>query len=164
MIWVRGFTEPGNFMLYLFFACAEIQAQEKPSCLLENCDDAVVTTEMSVLSKPLTVCSAQPLTGFFRDSYCHTGPNDVGFHVVCAEVNQSFLAYTKSMGNDLSTPSPKYKFPGLKPGDRWCLCASRWKQAKDAGFPTKVVLEATNGKALSKVALKELKESISAAK
>ena len=147
-------------MLFLLISCADIQAQEKkPECLLENCEQVVESVETSVLGKPLAVCSADPLTGFFRDSYCHTGPDDVGFHVVCAEVNQAFLSYTKSKGNDLSTPSPQYNFPGLKPGDRWCLCAARWKQAKDAGVETKVILEATNSKAISKVDRTELIKS-----
>ena len=131
-------------------------AQDNPSCLLEHCKEKETTQELSVLQKPLQACSSSPLTGFFRDSYCRTGPSDVGFHVVCAEVNEAFLQYTQSMGNDLSTPNLRYNFPGLKPGDRWCLCASRWKQAKEAGFPTTVILPATNIKALRTLDKKEL--------
>ncbi|ESA32335.1 hypothetical protein N836_27480 [Leptolyngbya sp. Heron Island J] len=98
------------------------------------------------------------MTGFYRDGTCNTGPNDLGSHVVCAEVTEEFLTYTKAQGNDLSTPMPMYQFPGLKPGDRWCLCASRWKEAHEAGFAPKVVLAATHESALKTVSLEILKK------
>jgi uncharacterized protein (DUF2237 family) len=110
-----------------------------------------------VLGGPLGVCSEQPLTGFYRDGCCHTGPQDTGKHVVCAVMTAEFLAFTKSRGNDLSTPVPAYRFPGLKPGDRWCLCALRWREAYEAGAAPPVVLEATNAAALRYVPLEALR-------
>ena len=104
--------------------------------------------EKNVLGTELQGCCNAPLTGFYRDGFCRTGPEDVGTHVVCAIMTEDFLRYTKSMGNDLSTPIPMYQFPGLKPGDKWCLCASCWKQAYKVGKAPEVVLEATHEKAL----------------
>lgn len=98
----------------------------------------------NVLGEALQGCSDDPLTGFYRDGFCHTGESDTGTHVVCAEMTAEFLEYTASRGNDLSTPRPQWMFPGLKPGDRWCLCALRWKEALDAGMAPAVVLEATH--------------------
>ena len=112
----------------------------------------------NVLGENLQICCTSPMTGFYRDGTCNTGPNDLGSHVVCAEVTEEFLAYTKAQGNDLSTPMPMYQFPGLKPGDRWCLCASRWKEAHDAGVAPKVVLAATHEAALGTVSLEVLKQ------
>ncbi len=109
----------------------------------------------NVLGTLLESCSTSPMTGFYRDGCCKTGADDHGSHVVCAMVTKEFLAYTKARGNDLSTPNPW--FPGLKPGDRWCLCASRWKEALDAGVAPPVVLEATHEKALKYVSLDDLK-------
>ena len=94
--------------------------------------------ERNVLGGPLELCGVAPLTGFFRDGYCCTGPQDAGRHVVCASVTEEFLEYTKARGNDLSSPAPAYGFPGLRPGDRWCLCASRWSEALRAGKAPKV--------------------------
>lgn len=93
------------------------------------------------------------MTGFFRDGCCNTGAGDFGSHVVCAQVTEPFLSYTKAQGNDLSTPMPLYNFPGLKPGDRWCLCATRWKEAYDDGVAPPIVLEATHESALRVIAL-----------
>ena len=107
-------------------------------------DEALV----SVLGSPLQACSRSPLTGFYRDGLCRTGPEDRGVHVVCAEVDAEFLALTKARGNDLSTPLPRAGFPGLSPGDRWCLCAARWEEARLAGHAPKVVLESTHAAAL----------------
>ena len=107
----------------------------------------------NVLGENLQTCCTSPMTGFYRDGTCNTGPNDMGVHVVCAEMTEAFLTYTKAQGNDLSTPVPMYQFPGLKPGDRWCLCASRWKEAYDAGMAPKVVLAATHEAALKTVSL-----------
>lgn len=104
--------------------------------------------DKNVLGTTLKPCCYQPKTGFYRDGFCRTGPEDVGTHVVCAIMTEDFLVYTKAQGNDLSTPIPLYRFPGLKPGDKWCLCASRWKQAYKAGKAPEVDLEATHEKAL----------------
>ncbi|MEB3215911.1 MAG: DUF2237 domain-containing protein [Nostocales cyanobacterium 94392] len=112
----------------------------------------------NVLGEKLQPCCTSPMTGFLRNGMCDTGPQDFGVHVICAEVTQEFLTYTKSMGNDLSTPVPMYDFPGLKPGDKWCLCASRWKEAMDDGVAPKVVLSATHEAALEYVSLDELKQ------
>ncbi|MDA0265707.1 MAG: DUF2237 domain-containing protein [Cyanobacteria bacterium] len=111
----------------------------------------------NVLGEPLQPCSTDPLTGFFRDGCCKTGPGDFGRHVVCAEMTAAFLSYTRALGNDLSTPAPIYHFPGLKPGDRWCLCASRWQQAFDDGVAPRVHLAATHIGALKIVKLENLK-------
>jgi uncharacterized protein (DUF2237 family) len=98
----------------------------------------------NIRSQALQGCSDEPLTGFYRDGFCHTGDGDSGTHVVCAEVTEEFLAYTASRGNDLSTPRPQWMFPGLKPGDRWCLCALRWEEARQAGAAPPIVPEATH--------------------
>ncbi len=111
----------------------------------------------NVLGGPLLPCSVAPLTGFFRDGCCNTGPEDVGLHVVCVEVTADFLAFSQSRGNDLLTPVPEYGFPGLKPGDRWCLCAARWEEARRAGVAPPVLLEATHVAALEICALDQLK-------
>lgn len=97
------------------------------------------------------------MTGFYRDGACHTGPEDQGTHVVCARVTQDFLEYSRSRGNDLMTPRPMFQFPGLKPGDKWCLCVSRWYEAYQAGVAPAVVLSATHEKALEVVSLNTLK-------
>lgn len=104
---------------------------------------------LNVLGEPLEDCSLAPLTGWFRDGCCRTGAGDVGSHVVCAVMTAEFLAFSRSRGNDLATPRPEYQFPGLKPGDRWCLCASRWREALDAGVAPQVVLAATHVRALA---------------
>ena len=111
----------------------------------------------NVLGGPLKSCSTTPMTGFYRTGCCDTGPGDMGVHTVCAEVTAEFLAFSKSAGNDLSTPQPGYGFPGLRPGDRWCLCASRWQQAFEAGMAPRVVLEATHMASLEFVDLADLK-------
>lgn len=98
------------------------------------------------------------MTGFYRNGSCETGPTDLGTHVICAQVTEDFLVFTQQQGNDLSTPRPAYNFPGLKPGDRWCLCASRWKEAYDAGFAPPVVLASTHEAALRVVPLEVLEE------
>jgi hypothetical protein len=103
----------------------------------------------NVLGGPLLPCSVAPLTGFYRDGCCSTGPEDAGLHVVCAEMTAAFLAFSRRVGNDLSTPRPEYGFPGLAPGDRWCLCAARWEEARRAGVAPPVLLEATHEAALA---------------
>jgi uncharacterized protein len=110
----------------------------------------------NVLGTELQACCFDPKTGYFRDGYCKTRIDDVGTHVVCAVVTQAFLTFTKSRGNDLETPFPQYDFPGLKPGDKWCLCVLRWKEALDAGVAPPVVLEATHKIALKYVTLEDL--------
>jgi uncharacterized protein len=110
----------------------------------------------NVLGGELEVCCGAPMTGFYRDGKCNTGSEDRGVHVVCAEVTEEFLSFTRAVGNDLSTPQPSFGFPGLQPGDRWCLCATRWKEALDAGFAPPVVLAATHAAALKYVTLEEL--------
>jgi hypothetical protein len=111
----------------------------------------------NVLGGVLLPCSVAPLTGFFRDGCCNTGQDDLGLHVVCAEMTKEFLAFSKARGNDLSTPRPEYGFAGLNPGDRWCLCAARWEEARSAGMAPKVLLEATHIAALEVCSLDDLK-------
>ena len=110
----------------------------------------------NVLGGPLLACSFDPLTGFFRDGCCQTGPQDLGSHTVCARVTDAFLAFSRQQGNDLSTPRPEYRFRGLKAGDRWCVCAARWLESYQAGVAPPVVLEATHEAALRIVPLKVL--------
>lgn len=112
----------------------------------------------NVLGQELVPCSLDPVTGYFRNGCCETGPHDVGMHTVCAVMTAEFLAFSKSVGNDLSTPRPDLGFAGLKPGDRWCLCAPRWKEALDAGAAPQVVLESTHEETLAIVALGILKD------
>ncbi|MEM9819319.1 MAG: DUF2237 domain-containing protein [Cyanobacteria bacterium P01_D01_bin.6] len=112
----------------------------------------------NVLGGPLETCSTDPMTGFYRDGCCNTGAGDFGSHTVCAQVTEGFLSYSKAQGNDLSTPVPMYHFPGLKPGDRWCVCAARWKQAYDDGVAPPVALEATHEAALQVIPLEILQE------
>jgi hypothetical protein len=111
----------------------------------------------NVLGGALLPCSVAPITGFFRDGCCNTGPHDLGLHVVCAEMTAEFLAFSRARGNDLSTPRPEYGFSGLKPGDRWCLCAARWEEARLAGRAPPVLLEATHEAALAVVDLDQLR-------
>jgi uncharacterized protein (DUF2237 family) len=104
----------------------------------------------------LLPCCFSPMTGFYRDGYCRTGPGDYGLHTVCIEATARFLAFSRAMGNDLSTPVPQYQFPGLEPGDRWCLCVTRWKEALDAGMAPPVVLSGCHISALEFVSLEDL--------
>jgi len=117
-----------------------------------------MTGAKNVLGNELEICCTSPLTGFQRSGKCAIGRSDLGSHVVCALVTEKFLTFTKSKGNDLTTPSPLNDFPGLKPGDGWCLCASRWKEALDAGVAPPVILSATHEKALNFVNLQDLKD------
>ncbi len=112
--------------------------------------------EINVLGGVLSPCSADPMTGFFRDGSCNTCAEDQGSHTVCAVMTAEFLAFSKYVGNDLSTPRPEYRFPGLKPGDQWCLCAGRFLQAAEEGVGPKVNLEATHRRALEVVPLRHL--------
>lgn len=112
---------------------------------------------LNVLGGPLRECSADPLTGFWRDGCCNTGVEDRGQHTVCAVLTESFLEFSRDQGNDLSTPVPEAGFAGLKPGDRWCLCAARWAEALAEGLAPPVILEATHAATLRLVSLDELK-------
>jgi uncharacterized protein (DUF2237 family) len=114
-------------------------------------------SERNVLGGELEPCGTDPVTGFTRDGSCRSGPEDVGSHTVCAVVSAEFLALQRRLGNDLSTPRPQYGFPGLVPGDRWCVVAARWRQAAEAGAPAGVVLAATNARALEVVPLELLR-------
>lgn len=114
-------------------------------------------TERNVLGGELEPCGTDPVTGYYRDGTCTVGPDDVGLHAVCAVMTAEFLAHQRSVGNDLSTPRPEWSFPGLVPGDRWCVVAVRWLQAYDAGVPAPVVLAATSERALEVVPLEVLR-------
>ena len=107
----------------------------------------------NVYGEPLEACSEEPVTGFFRDGCCNTSDQDTGSHTVCVKVTQEFLQFSRFRGNDLSTPRPEFGFPGLKPGDRWCLCAARWLEAHEAGMAPRVFLRATHERALEIVSL-----------
>ena len=111
----------------------------------------------NVLGEPLELCSIKPMTGFYRDGCCNTGQEDFGSHTVCAVMTPAFLEFSKARGNDLSTPVPEFGFPGLKDGDRWCLCAPRWQEAFEANSAPRVVLRATHEGALASFALADLK-------
>lgn len=142
--------------LVLFLACAGRQKdlppkpeaqEEAQSCVLPRAERAPDRTDRNVLGAPLASCSTSPMTGVYRDGRCATGASDVGVHVVCAQVTDAFLQFTAARGNDLIHPSPG--FPGLKAGDRWCLCASRWAEADAACVAPPVVPEATHERALT---------------
>lgn len=116
------------------------------------------TADQNVYGDPLEECCREPLTGFYRNGYCSTGPSDHGVHVVCATVTEQFLQHSKDVGNDLSTPKPEYNFPGLKSGDCWCLCAIRWKDALQRGIAPPVNLRATHRRILDFVPLETLQQ------
>jgi uncharacterized protein len=112
----------------------------------------------NVFGETLETCSDKPKTGFFRDGCCNTSAQDTGSHTVCVQVTKEFLEFSRFRGNDLSTPRPEFGFPGLKPGDRWCLCAERWREAHAAGMAPRVFLRSTHKRALDVVPLKVMKE------
>lgn len=116
----------------------------------------MTTMPKNVLGQPLHACCSDPLTGFYRDGFCRTGDGDAGRHTVCAVMTRAFLDFTRAQGNDLSTPIPAAGFPGLEPGDRWCLCANRWAEALEAGVAPPVVLQATAAQALDVVSFDDL--------
>jgi uncharacterized protein (DUF2237 family) len=118
--------------------------------------ESTVSDARNVLGSLLQVCSVSPMTGFVRDGACHTGPQDIGSHTVCVQMTEAFLQHSLSRGNDLVTPVPEYGFPGLKAGDRWCMCAARWLEAAEDGEAPPVVLEATHARALQAIALADL--------
>ena len=117
-----------------------------------------IAQSVNVFGQPLELCCSSPTTGFYRDGYCNTGSSDYGTHVVCSVMTQDFLEFSKSKGNDLTTPNEAYRFPGLVPGDKWCLCVLRWKEAYDVGKAPKVYLEGTHEKALNYVTIDQLIE------
>ena len=118
----------------------------------------LVEKQTNVLGSELQDCSTDPMTGFYRDGCCNTGPGDVGTHTVCSIMTDEFLEYSQSKGNDLITPRPEFDFPGLKAGDAWCLCAMRWEEARQAGCAPRVKLTSTNIKTLEMVEFEHLKE------
>ncbi len=120
-------------------------------------ENRVKTGEKNVLGTDLVIAGTTPLTGYYRDGFCSTGNADRGVHVIAATITDEFLQFSKSKGNDLITPMPQYNFPGLKAGDCWCLCASRWKEAYDAGVAPPVILEATHERALDFASIDALK-------
>lgn len=122
-------------------------------------ENRVKTGEKNVLGTDLKIAGTNPVTGYFRDGFCSTGNSDRGVHVIAATITDEFLQFSKSQGNDLITPLPQYNFPGLKAGDCWCLCASRWKEAYDAGVAPPVNLNATHEKALEFATLHELEST-----
>ena len=113
---------------------------------------------INIFGDQIEACCHDPVTGYFRDGFCNTDEHDIGSHVVCAEITEDFLTFSKAKGNDLSTPRPEFNFPGLKEGDRWCLCALRWKEAYDAGVAPRVYLESCHLNALSYVTKDQLEE------
>lgn len=116
----------------------------------------MASSDRNVLGGPLAICSMSPRTGFYRDGCCNTGAEDVGIHVVCARMTREFLDFERAHGNDLSTAAPDAQFPGLQPGDRWCVCAGRWREAFDAGVAPPVVLAATHEETLAMIPLDDL--------
>ncbi len=140
-------------LLFIFIQIGATAQQNKPYM---NVSPNGVSAK-NVLGNELESCCFEPMTGYYRDGYCRTDQMDRGIHTVCAVMTQEFLDYTKSKGNDLSTPWPEFRFPGLKPGDKWCLCAVRWLEAHHAGSAPKVDLKATNVKTLTIVELEILK-------
>jgi uncharacterized protein (DUF2237 family) len=120
-------------------------------------ETAPAKQQRNVFGEPIGTCSERPLTGFYRNGCCDTGSDDIGMHAVCVEVTAEFLAFSKAVGNDLSTPQPDFGFPGLQPGDRWCLCAARWLQALEQGKAPRVVLGATHEASLEIIDLADLK-------
>ena len=121
-----------------------------------NADDRADAADRNVLGGTLIPCSTDPMTGFYRDGCCRTGEDDLGVHTVCCVVTEDFLTFSRSVGNDLSTPRPEWGFPGLRPGDRWCLCAARWHEADAVGMAPKVVLEATHERSVEICGLERL--------
>ena len=139
----------------LFFSTALAQqlcGPTGPNCMLENQKPKNSNPRgINVFGETIKICSLSPLTGFYRNGTCHSDSRDSANHSVCATLTKSFLVYTKARGNDLSSPNPRYQFPGLSPGDRWCLCASRWKEAYQSGIKTEVDWDATSIRALEVV-------------
>jgi uncharacterized protein (DUF2237 family) len=150
-----------DIYLFLEIIFSDYASPQSPatSMLRDNREDewGARLPARNVLGEPLELCSIKPMTGFYRDGCCNTGREDVGNHTVCVVMTDAFLAFSKSRGNDLSTPVPEIGFAGLKAGDRWCLCAQRWQEAFEADRPPRVVLRATHQAALTYCALRDLK-------
>ncbi|SOD95080.1 DUF2237 family protein [Caenispirillum bisanense] len=117
-----------------------------------------MSDQLNVFGDPIEPCSGNPRTGFYRTGCCETGPEDLGLHLICAVMTAEFLDFSKRTGNDLSTPRPEFGFPGLKPGDRWCLCAGRWREAYDAGMAPRVVLKSTHEETLAVIPMDVLQQ------
>jgi len=145
------------YLILFILICVSLSAQKSTTTMSQSNGTPEYIKAKNVIGGELQSCCFEPLTGYFRDGYCRTNYRDGGTHTVCAIVTAEFLDYTKSKGNDLSTPFPQFNFPGLKPGDKWCLCASRWLEAYYAGSAPKVVLEATHEKTLTIVGIEILK-------
>lgn len=155
-----------NFFLHLFLCCATVVCSQNransqcvPSEKLINkrtMENNTLSHGKNVLGSELQITGTKPVTGYYRDGFCTSGSDDKGIHVIAAVLTTDFLQFSKSMGNDLTTPIPAYGFPGLKANDKWCLCASRWKEAFDAGVAPPVILNATHEKALEFVTLEQL--------
>ena len=128
------------------------------SLLANNMMLVMETQQFNIFDEPIEECCSNPITGFFRDGFCHTDEMDRGLHIVCSLMTEDFLSFSKSRGNDLSTPRPEFSFPGLKAGDSWCVCAERWKEAYEHGFAPKVYLKKTNKKSTSIIDIEILKE------
>ena len=114
--------------------------------------------QTNIFDEPIEECCSNPITGYFRDGFCHTDSHDRGLHIICSFITDDFLSFSKARGNDLSTPRPEFNFPGLKEGDSWCVCAERWKEAYDAGVAPRVFLESCHLQALSFVTKEQLEE------
>ena len=138
--------------------CQAPSSKEVPTCEKPSSHNNKDSNPLNVLGQALSVCSMDPKTGFFRDGTCRTAKNDHGSHVVCGVMTKKFLDFTKSKGNDLSTPVPRWDFPGLKAGDQWCLCAIRWAEAEAAGKAPPVILEGSHEKALHFVEIDTLRK------
>lgn len=117
-----------------------------------------MTNQKNVFDQPLEPCCSAPITGFYRDGFCHTGDQDYGKHIICTEMTAEFLEFSKQAGNDLSTPRPEFHFPGLKPGDRWCVCISRWIEAYQVGVIAPVILESSHKNCLDHISLIDLQQ------
>lgn len=139
-----------SFCFFLLTVTLQAQCDENSNTMKSNATN--------VYGDPLECCCTDPMTGYFRDGHCHTNEMDYGTHIVCAEMTDAFLQYSKSKGNDLITPRPEFRFPGLKAGDHWCLCISRWMEAKAAGVAPPINLRATESSALKYCSLEELEK------
>ena len=152
-----------NKLIILIFLLSFGTHYAQESCFVDNCmldesDEPASKSSLrtNIMNSSLTTCSTSPMTGYFRDGTCFSDKSDRANHSVCTQVTDKFLEYTKKQGNDLVTPNKRYNFPGLKEGDYWCLCASRWKQAKDSGIKLKVNLDATHKRALEVIRVEEI--------
>ena len=151
-----------SYIFYVFLFCVTLPSNlwAGPSCVGIPTKDkvCVAVTDKNVLGEDLLLCCNNPVTGFYRTGFCQTGERDIGVHTVCAQVTDEFLRYSRDKGNDLITPIPEFDFPGLKDGDKWCLCAGRWLEAEKDGFAPPVFLGATHEKSLEVIDLNVLKQ------